>query len=903
MLPLAIVASLLSTGALSSQDAVPNEDEILVVSEPLLPSSIVSVLGDSFMAAPSVAPIRPGGCATSFAGPVELAARTAPETIITVDNRSCANASFQAVTGEQLPGIDAESGLVIIGGIGLEFDWNSLAAQCLGEETRSADGCREEANLARATASNSFFSWRSLLQQAHRQAPDATIVVVAPPVPVSTRPLVLGSACCGSSTDANGQVRAVFDTAGSLRRAVAESVPEIPVLVIETDVVFEGHRIDDDANWLVSKANMVGSPNRLGVAAIAELIDALMPVGLPPTEAPVAPAEVVLVLGTTPDDQPALDAISADAAAWFDRFSAAAVSPSVAIVPLAATAPPTTATTAAPPTTTTTAAPPTTTTTAPTTTTTAAPTTTTTAAPAVPIVAPSYASAEQLSQALAELEITDGISTLQELGAAIETATNLLTPTVTDATIVVRAQNLTIDLASQDVVNAIRRTVFEAGAKVIILVDDVRFAAALSNVLTDSGAAIGLTPTNELGRSLPAPKAQQTLQELIFPKAVEGVVGQNVPFELAVRATKQTSAAVTWFIDDIAVGSGQRAVLNTASLAEGTHIGRVTVDGQTETLEAPFTLTMTRDGDGRDDAQLCGTAFDPLPIDVDGDDLPAECDSDDDGDGLPDDLDPCRSDATNDLRDLDLDGLPDHCDADPDDGPGADTDGDGFPNLIDNCPSVSQVNQFDQDDDGLGNACEGRISPACTIIGTQGNDRLNGTNGPDVICGLGGNDVITTLAGEDIVFGGDGDDQIHGGVDADRLYGGAGNDRLFGNGAADVLIGGPGNDEIRGGFGADVAFGGRGADTLLGDAGSDVLFGGRGADLLRGGPGRDTLAGDRGADTIFGEDGADLISGGPGNDTLGGGRGDDVLIDVSSTDFARGGSGLDIIDAAPIRVS
>src|SRR5439155_15778962 len=47
------------------------------------------------------------------------------------------------------------------------------------------------------------------------------------------------------------------------------------------------------------------------------------------------------------------------------------------------------------------------------------------------------------------------------------------------------------------------------------------------------------------------------------------------------------------------------------------------------------------------------------------------------------------------------------------------------------------------------------VGPACTIIGTPGNDAsLTGTSGNDVICGIGGNDTIHGGLGNDFTIGG-----------------------------------------------------------------------------------------------------------------------------------------------------
>ena len=62
--------------------------------------------------------------------------------------------------------------------------------------------------------------------------------------------------------------------------------------------------------------------------------------------------------------------------------------------------------------------------------------------------------------------------------------------------------------------------------------------------------------------------------------------------------------------------------------------------------------------------------------------------------------------------------------------------------------------------------------PACTIVGTPGNDLLFGTNGRDVICGLGGNDVLDGNGGNDVLDGGPGDDVLIGGPGQDVLRNG-----------------------------------------------------------------------------------------------------------------------------------
>lgn len=133
--------------------------------------------------------------------------------------------------------------------------------------------------------------------------------------------------------------------------------------------------------------------------------------------------------------------------------------------------------------------------------------------------------------------------------------------------------------------------------------------------------------------------------------------------------------------------------------------------------------------------------------------------------------------------------------------------------------------------------------PACTLVGTAGNDVLRGSAGDDVICGGGGHDRLIGLSG---------DDELRGGAGRDILLGRAGRDSLAGGAAADRVRGGAGVDRGRGGGGRDRLAGGLGHDRLAGGRGNDDLAGGPGRDRLVGGPGRDRLAGGLGSDTLIG---------------------------------------------------
>jgi Tol biopolymer transport system component len=101
----------------------------------------------------------------------------------------------------------------------------------------------------------------------------------------------------------------------------------------------------------------------------------------------------------------------------------------------------------------------------------------------------------------------------------------------------------------------------------------------------------------------------------------------------------------------------------------------------------------------------------------------------------------------------------------------------------------------------------------CTLVGSDGADRLDGTPNDDVICAFGGRDTIS---------GGPGDDRILGGNDGDRILGGPGRDRIFGE---------DGGDSIDGGIGSDAVQAGKGDDVIIADDGeADFLDGGEGTD-------------------------------------------------------------------------
>ena len=86
----------------------------------------------------------------------------------------------------------------------------------------------------------------------------------------------------------------------------------------------------------------------------------------------------------------------------------------------------------------------------------------------------------------------------------------------------------------------------------------------------------------------------------------------------------------------------------------------------------------------------------------------------------------------------------------------------------------------------------------CTIVGTNGPDRLVGSRRRDVICGLGGADVLVGGRGDDVLSGGPGNDYLRPGAGRDRALGDSGNDFVGArDGNADRIYGGRGADRAR----------------------------------------------------------------------------------------------------------
>lgn len=110
------------------------------------------------------------------------------------------------------------------------------------------------------------------------------------------------------------------------------------------------------------------------------------------------------------------------------------------------------------------------------------------------------------------------------------------------------------------------------------------------------------------------------------------------------------------------------------------------------------------------DPGVCGCGVPDSDIDGDGtsdcvDPCPNDNPDDLDGDGVCGSVDNCPADANGDQADGDGDGLGDVCDSCPLDSAN-DLDGDGVCGDVDNCPSVANTLQTDSDLDGVGDGCD-----------------------------------------------------------------------------------------------------------------------------------------------------------------------------------------------------
>jgi hypothetical protein len=137
-------------------------------------------------------------------------------------------------------------------------------------------------------------------------------------------------------------------------------------------------------------------------------------------------------------------------------------------------------------------------------------------------------------------------------------------------------------------------------------------------------------------------------------------------------------------------------------------VSRTGTDEVEASLAASSLPNFDSDGDGTVDGEdNCPYTYNPTQSDVDGDGLGGACDSDDDGDDVPDRDAPRTFDAdgnyASDGQFFGPDGDDEDDDlVDPDSPPATTVEVDR-----DNCQKVENENQADRDDDGVGQKCDG----------------------------------------------------------------------------------------------------------------------------------------------------------------------------------------------------
>jgi hypothetical protein len=204
----------------------------------------------------------------------------------------------------------------------------------------------------------------------------------------------------------------------------------------------------------------------------------------------------------------------------------------------------------------------------------------------------------------------------------------------------------------------------------------------------------------------------------------------------ATLANNVSDAQASWFVN-AASGDLHLASSISSVVDQGQTLSEVTVDydtdvrtagsydiGADETGSAPAT---DNDNDGvPNDVDNCPDTANADQADLDGDGIGDVCDPDIDGDGIANESDNCPTTENPGQEDADNDGIGDACDSST----MTDSDNDGVEDSADNCPDTANADQADLDGDGIGDVCDSDIdgdgianeSDNCPVIDNPGQE-------------------------------------------------------------------------------------------------------------------------------------------------------------------------------------
>jgi Tol biopolymer transport system component len=169
----------------------------------------------------------------------------------------------------------------------------------------------------------------------------------------------------------------------------------------------------------------------------------------------------------------------------------------------------------------------------------------------------------------------------------------------------------------------------------------------------------------------------------------------------------------------------------------------------------------------------------------------------------------------------------------------------------------------------------------------------NGTSGT-VDATASGGAVVTGVTGDGVTMTAGGiATPITSGNSLTLIIGGPGSNTINGTPGDDLIVDSGGNNTIDGKAGNDTIVSGSGNDTVTGGTGDDTINAGNGNNVVNAGAGKDQITTGSGNDTIDGGTDNDTVNAGNGNNVITAGAGNDQITTGSGNDTIDGGTGFD----------